>query len=221
VELLDVEPNRATWRLRAGTREPDAKTGAEPRYDLSGDEAKRVLFSIGMGVSTEKRPAGLATDGKAVLAVGALSRPGAPSGAIVVQGDGALSIARSDEVTAIGAHVDVAEVPLIVDRGAVIYAPAGSVEERAALGVTAGGRLLLARGTFPSDGPLGEALRAAGCVRAVALARGPHAEVPLRRSGTSTPPRARDEATTLFAIAAPMKPRAFRFEPDGVARAGR
>jgi hypothetical protein len=217
VSILDVEASRATWRLRAGTREPDAKTGAEPHYELGGDEAKRVLFSIGMGASSEKHPAGLATDGKAVLPMGGLSRPGAPSGAIVVHADGTLSLERSDEVPPIGPHMDVAEAPLVLDRGAVIYAPASGLEERAALGITPAGRVVVAHGTLSSDAPLAEALKSAGCTRAVALARGPRSEVPLRRAGTAFPPRARDEATTLFAIAAPMKPRAFRFEADGVA----
>jgi len=110
----------------------------------------------------------------------------------------------------------VAEVPLIVDHGVVVPTPGGATEPRAALGVTTDGRVVLARGTFASDAPLAEALIAAACTRAVALDRGAHAEPALRRSGTATPPIARDDATTLFALAAPMKPRAVRFEPDDV-----
>jgi hypothetical protein len=90
------------------------------------------------------------------------------------------------------------------------------------LGITADGRALVARGAVAGDAPLAEALKSAGCVRAVALDRGPHTTPQLRRAGTLTPPHARDEATTLFAIAAPLKPRAFRFEPEGaVANAGK
>ncbi len=210
VDLLEVQAGRATWRLRAGTREPDAKTGAVPSRELTGDAAHRVLFSVGMGATGERHPAGLATDGKLVLPLGGRS------GAIVVSADGALAIAKSDEVGAIAAHVDVAELPLVIDHGAVVPTPAGATALRAALGITADGRVLLARGTFASDAPLAEALLSAGCARAVALDRGTHAEPSLRRSGTATPPLARDDATTLFAIAAPMKPRAFRFEPDAV-----
>ena len=76
VELIEVEASRATWRLRAGTKEPDAKTGATPLHELAGDEAHRVLFSVGMGASAEKHPLGLATDGKMVLPVGASGAAG-------------------------------------------------------------------------------------------------------------------------------------------------
>jgi hypothetical protein len=208
VEILDVQAGRATWRLRAGAKEPDAKTGAVPLRELTGDEAHRVLFSIGMGVSSEKHAAGLATDGKQVLPTGGRS------GAIVVAADGSITLARSEELGAIAAHVDVAEAPLIVDHGAVVATPSESTNARAALGVTTDGRVLVARGTFASDAPLADALVAAGCTRAVALDRGARADSPLRRAGTSSPPLAENEATTLFAIAAPMKPRAFRFEAE-------
>jgi len=208
VELLDVQAGRATWRLRAGAKEPDAKTGAMPLRELAGDEAHRVLFSIGMGASSEKHPAGLATDGKLVLPTGGRS------GAIVIAADGSLAIVRSEEVGAISAHVDVAEAPLVVERGTVVTTPSGATVARAALGVTPDGRVVVARGTFAGDGPLAEALVAAGCSRAVALDRGARVDSPLRRAGTSSPPLAESDATTLFAIAAPMKPRAFRFEAE-------
>ena len=221
IELIDVESTRATWRLRAGTNEPDAKTGAAPLHELTGDEAHRVLFSIGMGVSGEKHPQGLATDGKMVLPVGGQSRGGGRSAVLVVQADGSLGIARSEEIGNIGAHVDLAELPFLIDKGVVSIGPSGPMEARAALGTRADGRVLLARGTLESDAPLGDALAAAGCTRAVALSRGPHADVTFRRAGTATPPHASDEATTLFAIAAAMKPRAFRFDAADVeAKAG-
>jgi hypothetical protein len=220
VELLDVEPARATWRLRAGTDEPDAKTGSTPLHELEGDEAHRVLFSIGMGASSDKRPAGLATDGKMVLAMGGFARGVGESAALVVHADGTLAIAKGDEASsAIGPHVDAAELPLLVDKGAVVASASSGMAPRAALGVTGEGRVIVARATVANDGPLAEALKQAGCVRAVALWRGPHSDVTLRRAGTPTPPHAKDAATTLFAIASPLKPRAFRFEPDAEARA--
>ncbi len=222
VELIDVEAGRATWRLRAGTSEPDAKTGAAPLHDLSGDEAHRVLFSIGMGVSGEKHPQGLATDGKMVLAVGGQARGGGRSGVLVVLADGSLAIERSEEVGNIGAHVDLAELPFVLDHGVVSMGPTGAMEARAALGVRPDGRVLIARGTLESDAALGEALASAGCSRAVALSRGLHADVTYRRAGTASPPHASDDATTLFAIAAPLKPRAFRFDAAEVeAKAGK
>jgi hypothetical protein len=86
---------------------------------------------------------------------------------------------------------------------------------RAALGITAEGRVVVARGTFASAEPLAEALRKAGCTRAVALDRGGgYAHAGVFRAGTSVPPRARYEQTTLYAMGVPMKPRGFRFEPE-------
>jgi hypothetical protein len=210
VDLVEIDPERVTWRIRAGTKEPDSKTGAVPLHELSGDEAHRVLLSIGMGASGEKHARGLATDGKMILPLAAGTRGG--EGAVVVRADGSLSVVRVEEVGAIAAHVDVAEVPLLLDRGAVSLGPAGDVVERAALGARPDGHLVLAHATAASDAPLAQALQAAGCKLAVSLDRGPRAESPYRRVGTSSPPRATDDATTLYAIAAPMKPRAFRFD---------
>jgi hypothetical protein len=226
VDLLEVENDRVTWRLRAGTKEPDAKTGATPLHELTGDEAHRVLLSVGMGASGERHVAGLATDGKQVLPVGGLAHGGQSSGVLVVQGNGTLAIVRSDEVPALGAHVDLAEVPLLLDRGALLVGPSGPSAPRAALGIRPDGRVLIARGTFASDATLGEALKTAGCARAVALRRGLDADAALRRTGTADLPRASDAETTLYAISAPMKPRAFRFEPEDAtaavtAKAGR
>ncbi len=214
VTLVDVEPARATWRLRAGTSEPDAKTGAQPLREVTGDEAQRVLFSIGLGASSERKPLGLATDGKMVLAMGGLAKtPGTTSAALVVREDGSLAIAKGEEL-AVGPHVDAAEVPLILDDGKPVASGASGLSARAALGITGEGRVVIARGEAASDAPLAEALARAGCVRGVALWRGPHADVTLRRAGTATPPRDHEEATTLFAIASSLKPRAFRFEPE-------
>jgi hypothetical protein len=108
-------------------------------------------------------------------------------------------------------------VPLLLDRGSVTLGPVGAVIDRAALGVRPDGHLVVAHGTLSSDAPLATALQSAGCTRAVLLNRGPRAEAPFRRAGTPSAPRATDDATTLFALAAPMKPRAFRFEPADVA----
>jgi hypothetical protein len=222
VELVEVEANRATWRLRAGTKEPDAKTGAVPLHELTGDEAHRALFSIGLGVSGEKHPQGLATDGKMVLPISGQSRGAGRTAVLLVQAEGSIAIARSEDIGNIGAHVDLAEVPFLLDGGVVSIGVAGATEPRAALGIRPDGRVIVAKGTFDSDAALGEALSLAGCSRAVALSRGPRAEVPFRRAGTAAPPRATDDATTLFAIAGPMKPRAFRFEPANVeAKAGK
>ena len=104
---------------------------------------------------------------------------------------------------------------MLLDAGALVEETTratGTLADRGALGMTKSGRILIARGRVNGDGALAEALRRAGCVRAVALDRGLREPSFVHRAGTPTPPRARYDVTTLYAIASPMKPRAFRFE---------
>jgi hypothetical protein len=226
VDLFDIEAGRAAFRIRAGTKEPDAKTGALPLHELEGDDAHRVIFSVGLGHATEKRPRGLATDGKLVYPIAALTAGGERAGELallVAQPSGALSILKAEELSSISPHTDVAEAPLVLDGDRVVEGRKSSApERRAALGITGTGRVIVASGVFASDAPLAGMLRRAGCGRAVALDRGAHTPPFLDRAGTDTPPRGRYEDTVLYALARPMAPRAFRFEPDGaVADAGR
>jgi hypothetical protein len=86
------------------------------------------------------------------------------------------------------------------------------MEERAALGITPDGRVLIARAVTSASTPLADALKSAGCTRAVALDRGLHAKATLHRAGTADPPRAFYDETTLYAMATPLKPRGFRFD---------
>lgn len=205
VELYDVEAQRATWRIRAGAKDA---TAAAPLRELAGDEATRVLFAIGMGAASDKRPRGIATDGKLAVA----TRGGEGWAAIVVGGDGKLSIVRAGDA-AVAAHDDMAELPLLFWDGRDTASSSGAAESRAALGVTAGGRVILARGAFSTSAPLAEALARAGCTRAVALDRGVHFGAPFDRAGTASPPLARYDESVLYAIASPLRPRGFRFDP--------
>ena len=217
IELLDVEPRRAAWRIRAGVREPDAKTGASPARELSDDDAHKVVLALGLGVSHEKHPRGLATDGRLVLPISANA-----TGALTTGADGALAILRASELGLIAAHSDAAELPLLVDDGKALPPPheAHPAAVRAALGTTANGRVVIARGAA-SFTSLADTLVRAGCVRAVALERGGTAMPTQHRAGTADPPRARYEETTLSAIAVPLKPRGFRFESDTKVAAAR
>jgi hypothetical protein len=128
--------------------------------------------------------------------------------------DGQLSVVRPSEVTAIGPRVDLAELPLVLEDGA----PVAEVERRSlpaprgALCLRADGALVVARGTVGSDAPLAEALLKNGCKRGVLLDRGARTPPFYHRAGTSSPPRGRTDDTALYVLAAPMKPRAFRFE---------
>ncbi|HZU82339.1 MAG TPA: hypothetical protein VE987_05465, partial [Polyangiaceae bacterium] len=182
VDLVDVEPGRATWRVRAGARESPA---SNPLRELVGEEAGRVLLAVGAGVALEKRPRGLATDGRLAVPV----HGGAESGVLLVGPDGRLTIVRATDGPTADAHGDLLELPIVVWDGKpeVIAAgavgpggaqpgatQAGAVQTRAAIGVSSNGRVLLARGAFASPGPLADALSRAGCVRALLLDRGTH-----------------------------------------------
>lgn len=206
VELVDVEPGRATWRIRAGAAESPASA---PLRELTGDDTKRVLLAAGAGVALEKRPRGIATDGRLAVPV----HGGAESAVLVVGGEGKLSILRAADAPAVDAHGDELELPLLLWDGAAQPAPPGASSPRAALGITAAGRVLLARGSFTSDAPLGEALARAGCTRAVVLDRGARATAFLDRAGTASAPRGRYDETVLYAVATPLRPRGFRFDP--------
>ncbi|WP_394843732.1 phosphodiester glycosidase family protein [Pendulispora brunnea] len=212
VELLDIEPRRARFRIRAGTKEPDSKTGATPTTELGEEDAERVLFALSLGNSLEKHPRGLVTAGKMVLPM----RGGEDSAVLLASGsEGELSIVKTAEMGSELAGSDVAELPLLIDGGAVL--PSVTARHtvhgpRAALGITPEGRIVVAKGTFASDAPLANALRKAGCTRAVALDRGTHEGPTMDRAGTSSPPRAHYETTVLYGMGRPFKPRGFRFD---------
>jgi hypothetical protein len=205
VELMDVEPGRATWRVRAGARDAPA---AAPLRELGGDESRRVVLALGLGVAHDRRPLGLATDGRLAVVL----RGGADSGALFVGADGQLAIARADDAPALGAHDDLVELPIAIWAGRVASFSPGAVTPRAALGVTPAGRVLVARGEFSSAAPLADALARAGCTRALSLDRGVHASAFVDRAGTSSPPRSRYDESVLYAIGAPLRPKGFRFE---------
>jgi hypothetical protein len=226
VDLFDVEAGRAAFRIRGGTKEPDAKTGAMALHDLEDSDAHRVVFALGLGRATDRHPRGLATDGRLAYPLAGL-RGGAAApgdlGVLVAPASGGLSITLPEQLTSISPHTDVAELPLVLDAGAVVESArkSGSVEPRSALGTTPSGRVIVARGTLASYQPLAEALRRAGCARAVALDRGSHTTPFLHRAGSDAPPRARYEDSVLYALTRPLAPRGFRFEADSAVAGAR
>jgi len=204
VELVDIEPGRVTWRVRAGTKDAPASA---PLRELTGDEAHRALLAVGLGVSGEKHPLGLATSGRMAVAV----RGGPGAGAIAVDGDGRIAVVRAEDAPILGDRDDLVELPLLLWDGQAVASASGPVAPRVALGVTPSGQIIFARGAFASAAPLAEALLRAGCARAVSLDRGTEATALLDRAGTA-PLRTRYEQSVLYAIAAPLRPRGFRFE---------
>ncbi len=217
IELLSVETGRATFRVRAGMKEPDAHTGSEPARELDADDAHRVLFAAGLGAASDKRLRGLATDGRQVYAESGGS-PDAPTALLVARKGEPIAltpITGTRDPEPLAPHDDVVELPLVLDSDAVLPAAfaRGAQAPRAALGLTREGRVVIARGSFASHAPLATALARIGCTRAVALDRGTYATALVDRAGTAAQPRARYDQSVLYAIATPMKPRGFRFEP--------
>jgi hypothetical protein len=225
VELLDVEPGRATWRLRAGTKDAPASA---PLRELAGEEATRVLLAAGLGVASERHPLGLATDGRLAMTL----KGGADHAVVSIGADGRLAVLRADEAPVLGPHDDLVEVPALVwdgvrDEQALAEPPApsrgagplGSSEagprlRKTALGIMPSGRVLLARGDVRAFAPLADLLTRAGCTRIVALDRGFHATGFVDRAGTAEAPRGRYEETVLYALGAPLRPNGFRFDPS-------
>lgn len=212
VEILDIEPARASFRVRAGTGEPDAKTGATRAHELADDDAHRVLFALTLGTSDAKHLRGLATDGRIALPMSGAEH----SAALVASEDGQLMIVSTRELPSVPAHVDAVELPLLIDDGKVLTTASTGSRARAALGLTPAGRVYVARITADPAGSgleaMADTLKRAGCTRAVLLDRGAGVHGSLFRAGTATPPRSRYEETTLYAMGKPLLPRGFRFE---------
>lgn len=201
VGLTMFEPNRVRWALRAGTQEKADKS--IPR-EVDGEDAKRVIAAVGFGVA-DKRPLGLMVTGKIAHPIVA------GEGAVIVRPDGWLQIVA--EAPPPGS-TDIAQGTLLIDAGHIVEGrarPHGALN-RIAIGITKEGRVVVARAQATTDDPLAQALLDAGCIRAIA-ARG-HVEGFIARAGTADPPMSGYSQTTLYAIAQPMLPRAFRIDRD-------
>ena len=209
IDVLEIEPARASFRVRAGMKEPDSKTGSARAHELGEDDAHRVLFALTLGTSETKRPRGLATDGRVALPMVGDEH----SAVLVASEEGQLTIANVRDLASVPAHVDAVELPLIIDEGKLVPLSHGHARSRAALGVTTSGRVYVVRAAAAAGvEAMVEVLKSAGCTRAVLLDRGTGAHGSLFRAGTTTPPRSRYEETTLYAMGKPLLPRGFRFE---------
>jgi len=216
VELVDVEAQRATWVVRAGTAESPA---AAPLRELTGDDSRRVLMAVGAGIALDKHPAGIATAGRVAVPL----HGGADSGAIVVGPDGRMSVVRSSDPPALDPQRgELLELPLLLWEGKPVASSrvAGPSQLRAAVGMTASGRVLFARGTVSRESALAEVLARAGCTRALLLDRGAQATGFLDRAGTPSPPRGRYDESVLYAVASPLPSRAFRFDAANLVAQG-
>lgn len=209
IELFDVEPERATYRIRRGAHEPKDPNANDASSVLDEGDASRVLFAAGLGVAHEKRARGLVVRG--------VSQPtprGVAGSALVIARGTSLRIQLPNESAAALADADAVELPLLFAGAEVGVAsparPPGTT--RSALGTADSGRVVVARGRDATDRALADALRGAGCQRGVLLDRGEGSRAIFDRSGTPDVPRARYDETALYGVATPLRPRAFRFE---------
>jgi hypothetical protein len=211
VTLTSIDGDRARYRMAAGTAEPDAKTGAQPAHEIDAADKPHVVMSVSLGVAAEHRERGLIVAGKRVLPM----TPGEDA-ALVARRDGSIAIVSAGDASLASAGIDATELPEIL-RGGVVAPHANlpfshrGAPDHAALGITADGRVVVARGAVATAEALARALRAAGCSNAVLLDRGDEATATVRRAGTPAPPLARDQESTLFVLGVPMKPRSFHF----------
>ncbi|MDB4940778.1 MAG: hypothetical protein JWP97_312 [Labilithrix sp.] len=203
VELLDIEPSRASFRFRAGGKEPGVARAGE----LGSDDAHRVLFALSAGTSDAKHLRGLATDGRIALPMSSDER----RGALIANEEGALSITSPRTLATVPPHTDAIELPLLLEDGKLV--PGQTGRARAALGITPAGRVFVARATTDAGAAqLDDVLKRAGCTQAVLLDRGNGSGGALFRAGTATPPRSRYDDSTIYALGRPLLPRGFRFE---------
>jgi hypothetical protein len=207
VDLTAIDAGRALFRVRVGQGEA-AADDASPR-DLPPDEQKRVLAALGLGNGRKPSPMGLALEGKQ------LSSSRGKNGWVVIDASGEMRVVATDPPAA-ASTLALVELPLVVSNGnTTLFAEGqGTTRARAALCTLPGGRTIIARSTASSDVHGALALAKLGCKTAVALDRGGHEPSFYERAGTGAAAKTgRGEQTTLFAVATPMRPRAFPWKP--------
>lgn len=210
VRVTSFAPGRFSWRVRAGARELSHRFGGTFPGALDPEEQARAAAAIGLGTSRRK---GMAPRGLAISGSVGLSFRG-DVGAIVA-GERGLAVIRSAELPLLSVG-DIVELPLTADDGKLLPAgrQVGSRRPRAAMCALADGTVLVATATFDSDEAATGVLLELGCGRVVALDRGSHQAAFVHRAGTDTEPRARYEASALYAVERPMRGRAQTFAQE-------
>jgi hypothetical protein len=211
VQLVSFEPGHAQFRLKPSALEPGVPATA--REQALTDASDRVLAALGLGHTTDATRYGLRLGKTPEL-------PFRSAYATLVLGtDGALRVVAPGTLPELAEGEQAAQLPLLAE-GAKITDRArerGDLRLRAALGVTPNGRVIVALARHDSSDPLASALVRAGSERVVELDRGSHHPSFLHRAGSATPPMDSYEATTLYVVARPMIPRAFRWKAEGSA----
>lgn len=210
VELFSFEPGRVSWRLTAGSNEYASANAGPKRLELTGDDKHQVVASVNLGNTTSSIAMGLAFDTKVAIPMAA------GLGTLVVE-DGAIQLLGSGSEVEPSATRHVAQLPLLAEAGELLPAARerGSMRKRGAICVTDRGRVAVAMARHDSSDPLASILLRVGCRRVAELDRGTQHPAFVHRAGTDTPPLGGYEATSLYALGAPMRPYAFRWKAQG------
>ncbi len=207
VELTSLPLDRFDFALRAGELEPRPLDAPPPVVELAAADQERAVVAIGLGATTPEQRLGLSFHHLPTLGLrdDAATLVTTPSGALrVVPPSAGLKLAAGEAAV---------QVPLLA-VGATLEPRAsepGPLRERAALGLTRDGRVVVARAIHDTSTVLASALALADCTLVVELERGAQLPPFVRRAGTEHPPGSRDEATTLVALDRPIRPRAYRW----------
>lgn len=207
VEVTAFEAGRFDWAVRAGTQEPNEPGAPFMKTSLSHEDSARSLAAIGLAYTTRATRLGLAFDGKVSIPM----RP--KMGTLLIRPGSALKLTVEPSPT-LGPTDSAVQLPLLALRGAVTDEgrARGPLRERAALCVTSGKRMLLAKARSDSAAPVVSTLLSLGCSEIVDLDRGSSDPPFLHRSGTDLPPTFDYETSVLYVLSRDMTPHAGRWE---------
>ncbi len=207
VELTSFADERFDFALRAGEREPRPLDAPPPVLELAAADQARAVAAVGLGATTPEQRLGLSFHHLPTLPL----RDEAAT--LVVSPEGTLRISPPSPNLRLAAGEAAVQLPLLAVGSALEprAAAPGPMRERAALGVTDDGRVVVARATHDTGAVLASALVLAGCKLVVELERGAQLPPFVQQAGTETPPRPREDATVLLALDRTMRPRAYRW----------
>jgi hypothetical protein len=207
IEITSFERGRFDWAVRAGTHEVSEFGASFMKTALSGEDSHRVLAAIGLAYATRATRLGIAFEGKTAIPL----RP--KMGTLVIRPGEGLSLV-SGSVPTLGVQDSAVQLPLLVSAGEVTVEgrAQGPLRERAALCITSGKRVLVAR--MKSDSPAGlvSTLLSLGCQDIVDLDRGSSDPSFLHRTGTDLPPTGDYETSVLYVLGRSMTPHAGRWD---------
>ncbi len=197
VTLTSLALDRVRLALRAGRREPVAPALLGGRDTFRAPDGAAVLGAIELGAAASaQQPRGLTVEGRTLLPFVTRVRP-----ACLAVGD------VVDVRPSLTCEGDALQGTLLVDEGRALAVDDAMEMERAAVGVTDDGRLLLARGAC-GLAALQRALVEAGAARAMALVTAGGAQAHWGAGLLDAYP-----ATSLFVLARPAPPPVTRLEP--------